>query len=106
MSLCTGVTYDHTSIQRWLDSNNTTCPANMLPLPSTDLVQILTLRCLISLWSLPDDRSKTPLPPTDLLRDLASIDRLSKLLAFLSDPEHDEFDKHSLTATRSFSLTI
>ncbi|KAJ0976527.1 hypothetical protein J5N97_012001 [Dioscorea zingiberensis] len=104
VSLCTGVTYDRTSIQRWLDSGNTTCPATMLPLPSTDLVPNLTLRRLISLWSLPDDRSKTP--PTDLLRDLASAGRLSELLAFLSDPDRDEFDKQSLTASPSFSPAI
>ncbi|KAJ0976601.1 hypothetical protein J5N97_012075 [Dioscorea zingiberensis] len=103
VSLCTGVTYDRTSIQRWLDSGNTTCPATMLPLPSTDLVPNLTLRRLISLWSLPDDRSKTP---TDLLRDLASAGRLSELLAFLSDPDRDEFDKQSLTASPSFSPAI
>ncbi|KAJ0976620.1 hypothetical protein J5N97_012094 [Dioscorea zingiberensis] len=104
VSLCTGVTYDRTSIQRWLDSGNTTCPATMLPLPSTDLVPNLTLRRLISLWSLPDDRSKTP--PTDLLRDLASAGRPSELLAFLSDPDRDEFDKQSLTASPSFLPAI
>ncbi|TVU01790.1 hypothetical protein EJB05_52786, partial [Eragrostis curvula] len=51
VSLCTGVTYDRASIQRWLDSGNTTCPATMLPLPSTDLVPNLTLRSLIAHWA-------------------------------------------------------
>ena len=51
VSLCTGVTYERASIQRWLDSGNTTCPATMLPLPSTDLVPNLTLRRLIALWA-------------------------------------------------------
>ncbi|EEE57145.1 hypothetical protein OsJ_07051 [Oryza sativa Japonica Group] len=51
VSLCTGVTYDRASIQRWIDSGNTTCPATMLPLPSTDLVPNLTLRRLIALWA-------------------------------------------------------
>ncbi|KAM0939749.1 putative U box domain, armadillo-like helical, Zinc finger, RING/FYVE/PHD-type [Dioscorea sansibarensis] len=100
VSLCTGVTYDRTSIQRWLDSGNTTCPATMLPLPSTDLVPNLTLRRLISLWSLPEDRSKTS--PTDL----ASAGRLPELIAFLSDPDRDEFDKNSLAASPSFSPAI
>lgn len=29
VSLCTGVTYDRSSIQRWLDGGNNTCPATM-----------------------------------------------------------------------------
>ncbi|GFY91253.1 CYS, MET, PRO, and GLY protein 2 [Actinidia rufa] len=29
VSLCTGVTYDRSSIQRWLDSGHNTCPATM-----------------------------------------------------------------------------
>nr|VDD52127.1 unnamed protein product [Brassica oleracea] len=29
VSLCTGVTYDRASIQRWLDGGNNTCPATM-----------------------------------------------------------------------------
>ncbi|KAF7840082.1 U-box domain-containing protein 27-like [Senna tora] len=29
VSLCTGVTYDRSSIQRWLDNGNNTCPATM-----------------------------------------------------------------------------
>ncbi|KAJ0975907.1 hypothetical protein J5N97_017872 [Dioscorea zingiberensis] len=61
VSLCTGVTYDRTSIQRRLNFGNTTCPANMLPVPSTNLVPNLTLRRLISLLFLTEDRSKTPL---------------------------------------------
>ncbi|XP_020593032.1 LOW QUALITY PROTEIN: U-box domain-containing protein 27-like [Phalaenopsis equestris] len=51
VSLCTGVTYDRSSIQRWLDSGNITCPATMQPLSSTDLIPNLTLRRLIHLWS-------------------------------------------------------
>ncbi|KAF2284975.1 hypothetical protein GH714_033954 [Hevea brasiliensis] len=38
VSLCTGVTYDRTSIQRWLDSGNNTCPATMQVLKSKELV--------------------------------------------------------------------
>ncbi|OAY72371.1 U-box domain-containing protein 29, partial [Ananas comosus] len=47
VSLCTGVTYDRSSIQRWLDSGHRTCPATRLPLPSTHLVPNLALRRLI-----------------------------------------------------------
>lgn len=51
VSLCTGVTYDRTSIQKWLDSGHNTCPATMQVLNSTDVVPNLTLRRLIRVWS-------------------------------------------------------
>ncbi|KAK4756421.1 hypothetical protein SAY87_006548 [Trapa incisa] len=51
VSLCTGVTYDRSSIQPWLDSGNNTCPATMQVLSSTDLVPNLTLQHLIDVWS-------------------------------------------------------
>ncbi|XP_030529029.1 U-box domain-containing protein 29-like [Rhodamnia argentea] len=50
VSLCTGVTYDRSSIQRWLESGHQTCPATNQPLPSTDFVPNLTLHRLIHLW--------------------------------------------------------
>ncbi|PON99643.1 Coatomer beta subunit [Trema orientale] len=51
VSLCTGVTYDRASIQRWLDSGHDTCPATMQTLPSKDFIPNLTLRRLINLWA-------------------------------------------------------
>ncbi|XP_076933646.1 U-box domain-containing protein 28 [Bidens hawaiensis] len=51
VSLCTGVTYDRASIQKWLDSGHNTCPATMQVLQSTDVVPNLTLRRLIRVWS-------------------------------------------------------
>lgn len=51
VSLCTGVTYDRSSIQAWLDTGHKTCPATNIPLPSTDFVPNLTLRRLIHIWS-------------------------------------------------------
>ncbi|KAL3735515.1 hypothetical protein ACJRO7_024612 [Eucalyptus globulus] len=51
VSLCTGVTYDRSSIQRWLESGHQTCPATNQPLPSTDFVPNLTLHRLIHLWT-------------------------------------------------------
>lgn len=51
VSLCTGVTYDRSSIQHWLDSGHDTCPATMQTLPSKDFVPNLTLRRLINLWA-------------------------------------------------------
>ncbi|OAY62680.1 U-box domain-containing protein 29 [Ananas comosus] len=55
VSLCTGVTYDRSSIQRWLDSGHRTCPATRLPLPSTHLVPNLALRRLILSAAAEDD---------------------------------------------------
>ncbi|KAF9682732.1 hypothetical protein SADUNF_Sadunf05G0139200 [Salix dunnii] len=51
VSLCTGVTYDRSSIQHWLDSGHDTCPATMQVLSSKDFVPNLTLRRLINLWA-------------------------------------------------------
>ncbi|XP_034889000.1 U-box domain-containing protein 28 [Populus alba] len=51
VSLCTGVSYDRSSIQHWLDSGHDTCPATMQVLSSKDFVPNLTLRRLINLWT-------------------------------------------------------
>ncbi|CAL9149981.1 unnamed protein product, partial [Musa hybrid cultivar] len=109
VSLCTGVTYDRASIRRWLDSGNTTCPATMLPLPSTDLVPNLTLQRLIGLWSSayascsPSSAVGDAPVAGEILRDLRfsasggdPIPPLRKLAEFLSSDEVDEFDKNNL----------
>ncbi|KAJ1270951.1 hypothetical protein BS78_06G090600 [Paspalum vaginatum] len=110
VSLCTGVTYDRASIQRWLDSGNTTCPATMLPLPSTDLVPNLTLRSLIAHWaasaasrsptSASSSASRTS-SPASLLRQVAApgadpAPALRELAAYLSDDDVDDFEKNAL----------
>nr|CAD1836798.1 unnamed protein product [Ananas comosus var. bracteatus] len=70
VSLCTGVTYDRSSIQRWLQSGNATCPATMQPLSSTDLVPNLTLLRLIRLWN---DNAPNPNPnPSAITSTLSS----------------------------------
>ncbi|KAG5041275.1 hypothetical protein AAZX31_05G177000 [Glycine max] len=51
VSLCTGVTYDRSSIQRWLDNGNNTCPATMQVLQTRDFVPNRTLQRLIQIWS-------------------------------------------------------
>ncbi|KAL3646976.1 hypothetical protein CASFOL_009148 [Castilleja foliolosa] len=51
VSLCTGVTYDRSSIQRWLDGGNNTCPATMQLLQNKDLIPNHTLQRLIKIWS-------------------------------------------------------
>ncbi|XP_062183640.1 U-box domain-containing protein 27-like [Phragmites australis] len=107
VSLCTGVTYDRASIQRWLDSGNTTCPATMLPLPSTDLVPNLTLRSLIAHWAASCSRtagsavSSVKSSPGGLVRQVESSGAdpspaLRDLAAYLSDDDIDEFEKNAL----------
>ncbi|OWM63799.1 hypothetical protein CDL15_Pgr006061 [Punica granatum] len=59
-NLSTGVTYNRSSIQHWLDTGNNTCPATMQVLSSTDLVPNLTLQRLIRIWS---DSSYPSAPP-------------------------------------------
>ena len=127
VSLCTGITYERASIQRWLDSGNTTCPATMLPLPSTDLVPNLTLRRLIALWAStaapasPSSSSSPPAPsavgPTpaaaaaELLRRVAApgadpCPPLRKLAAFLNDDDVDEFDKNAFARATGAAETV
>ncbi|KAL5779189.1 hypothetical protein ACOSQ2_009926 [Xanthoceras sorbifolium] len=53
VSLCTGVTYDRSSIQHWLESGHDTCPATMQILSNKDFTPNLTLHRLISTWSRP-----------------------------------------------------
>ncbi|KZV54486.1 U-box domain-containing protein 27-like [Dorcoceras hygrometricum] len=73
VSLCTGVTYDRRSIQRWLDAGNNTCPATMQQLPTKDLVPNHTLHRLIKLWSesVPTRPENPPPSPQSLSRDRA-----------------------------------
>ncbi|CAO2046087.1 unnamed protein product [Urochloa humidicola] len=128
VSLCTGVTYERASIQRWLDSGNTTCPATMLPLPSTDLVPNLTLHRLIALWAStaapasPSSSSSSPPAPSavgptpaaaaaELLRRVAApgadpCTPLRKLAAFLSDDDVDEFDKNAFARAAGAAETV
>lgn len=51
VSLCTGVTYDRSSITTWLNSGHNTCPATAQILHSTDIIPNLTLRSLIRCWN-------------------------------------------------------
>ncbi|KAA8531035.1 hypothetical protein F0562_005744 [Nyssa sinensis] len=69
VSLCTGVTYDRSSIQRWLDSGNNTCPATMQVLQNKDLR--------------PQPHPPTPHPDLDQLArvlEYIAIDAESKIL--------------------------
>lgn len=114
VSLCTGVTYDRCSIQRWLDTGNKTCPATMQPLPSTDLIPNLTLQRLINLWSASATADVSPLvschPADDLLRHLSSstdpTPSLRRLADFLLDDANDDFEKNRLIAGSSCATNL
>lgn len=69
VSLSTGVTYDRSSIQRWLDGGNNTCPATMQVLQTKDLVPNHTLQRLIQIWS---DSVNTCPPTTKLPSNLVT----------------------------------
>ncbi|KAL0449785.1 UNVERIFIED_CONTAM: U-box domain-containing protein 29 [Sesamum latifolium] len=74
VSLCTGVTYDRSSIQRWLDGGNNTCPATMQVLHSKELIPNHTLQRLIKIWSdsvLTRQSDSSPPPPDSLSSDQA-----------------------------------
>ncbi|KAK7380454.1 hypothetical protein VNO78_32965 [Psophocarpus tetragonolobus] len=81
VSLCTGVTYDRASIQRWLDSGHDTCPATMQVLPSKDFIPNLTLHRLIHLWLLSAE------PPSPEHR--SSADHLRSLLRRIQTADED-----------------
>ncbi|XP_074586062.1 U-box domain-containing protein 27-like [Curcuma longa] len=122
VSLCTGVTYDRSSIQSWFDSGHRTCPATRLPLPSpVHLVPNLTLRRLIRLWSsssscpaiLPTTASPShhPAPSVDdFLLQLRSISPfnplplLRHLSAFFSSSR--DSDQNRLTSSPFFAPAL
>ncbi|CAA6663769.1 unnamed protein product [Spirodela intermedia] len=102
VSLCTGVTYDRSSIQTWLDAGHNTCPATMQVLPSKDLIPNHAIRRLIDLWSAESqqDRHHPPEPaggaaavdsvsPVDLLRELEFSDDPLPALKRLADMAAD-----------------
>ncbi|XP_022766297.1 U-box domain-containing protein 29-like [Durio zibethinus] len=102
VSLCTGVTYDRSSIQHWLESGHDTCPATMQVLPSKDFVPNLTLHRLINLWVQSSTRrpgsdsprmlQATPLMISEVQAKLliekieseSCVDSLSKVAEFIS----------------------
>ncbi|XP_027339511.1 U-box domain-containing protein 27-like [Abrus precatorius] len=101
VSLCTGVTYDRSSIQRWLDSGNNTCPATMQLLRTKDFVPNRTLQNLIQIWSdsLLHPPVSEPLPsPGQIIQAVADLDTehrfglLSKIFHFAQhSPENKLF---------------
>ncbi|KAK4340898.1 hypothetical protein RND71_039399 [Anisodus tanguticus] len=89
VSLCTGVTYDRSSIQTWLSQGHNTCPATMQILPSTDFTPNLTLRRLINVWLHHQPPNSAVTPPSsavtkseflEIVENLNGENRLSSLL--------------------------
>ncbi|KAL3638915.1 hypothetical protein CASFOL_016822 [Castilleja foliolosa] len=93
VSLCTGVTYDRSSIEKWLSLGHKTCPATMQTLPSTLTTPNLTLRRLIHLWLAHADLSLAS-PPSiskqqaaDIINGELNSDSLAKVVAFVKASE-------------------
>ena len=121
VSLCTGVTYDRSSIQRWLDNGNNTCPATMQVLDSKEIVPNRTLQRLIQIWSdsvrkgRVDSPESPPSVPSlhqvkDLIKDLSSqtenkssLESLSKILCFARESEEN---RKSLARMDGFIVTL
>ncbi|KAL3584295.1 hypothetical protein D5086_015356 [Populus alba] len=105
VSLCTGVTYDRTSIERWLDSGNNTCPATMQVLNSKEFVPNRTLQRLIKIWSdsvqtQKDNRVDSAASSVVTREDIEVLvkemrarkdktDRLSKFICFAKESEEN-----------------
>ncbi|KAL0438242.1 UNVERIFIED_CONTAM: U-box domain-containing protein 28 [Sesamum latifolium] len=96
VSLCTGVTYDRSSIEKWLALGHNTCPATMQTLPSTHTTPNLTLRRLIHLWLAHAEVSQAS--PTsssaiskqqavDIINGEFDSDSLAKLIGFVTASE-------------------
>ncbi|GLJ23694.1 hypothetical protein SUGI_0448820 [Cryptomeria japonica] len=50
VTICTGITYDRESIERWFEEGNLSCPSTMQVLETLDLTPNHTLKRLIQAW--------------------------------------------------------
>lgn len=103
VSLCTGVTYDRSSIQRWLDSGNNTCPATMQVLQSKDLVPNHTLQRLIQIWyeSVQTRRSTTDSAAANSLTQDQARQLINQLKKQFTEQSHDHISKLAVFAKES-----
>ncbi|KAK2973128.1 hypothetical protein RJ640_012192 [Escallonia rubra] len=116
VSLCTGVTYDRSSIQRWLDSGNNTCPATMQVLHTKDFVPNHTLHRLIQIWSdsvltrpSPESDSPTPDQARHLVHQIQrnpSGDSCFRCIAKLSSFANDSDQNRKLLASTDGFLAL
>uniref|UniRef100_A0A803KR98 U-box domain-containing protein n=1 Tax=Chenopodium quinoa TaxID=63459 RepID=A0A803KR98_CHEQI len=119
VTTATGITYDRSSIERWLKEavvNEPVCPVTKQPLPSQHLTPNHTLRRLIQGWCVANanrgvERIPTPKPVLcrahvlKILRGLsvprlqsASLDQLLSLISTTSEDEHAKDDDRKLMA--------
>ncbi|KAG2242273.1 hypothetical protein Bca52824_095887 [Brassica carinata] len=103
VSLCTGVTYDRPSIQRWLDGGNSTCPATMQILKSKDLVPNLTLQRLIKAWSDSVGSSAAGSPDPASAREIPTSEEVNESLTRLSLEKDEEIRLEILSRIVRFS---
>ncbi|XP_031501247.1 U-box domain-containing protein 25-like [Nymphaea colorata] len=103
VTVCSGQTYDRTSIEPWLASaDNPTCPVTRLPLADTTLIPNHTLRRLIQEWCVAHrsdgvDRIPTPKQPAD-----PSL--VSSLVQSLQPPSSDAVVSSSLRRLKTLAL--
>jgi hypothetical protein len=97
VSLCTGVTYDRSSIEKWLALGHKTCPATMQTLPSTHTIPNLTLGRLIHLWHSHADFNQ-PSPSSsviskqqvaDIINGEFEYESLEKMICFMTASEEN-----------------
>eukprot|EP00252_Welwitschia_mirabilis_P017958 TRINITY_DN4008_c0_g2_i1.p1 TRINITY_DN4008_c0_g2~~TRINITY_DN4008_c0_g2_i1.p1 ORF type:complete len:395 (+),score=51.15 TRINITY_DN4008_c0_g2_i1:172-1356(+) len=76
--LCTGQTYDRSSIQQWLESGKRTCPNTTIPLQDTKPIPNYALRSLIAQWAQAHGidlkkREPTRCPSSESLKTLENL---------------------------------
>ncbi|KAL6223149.1 hypothetical protein ACLB2K_006539 [Fragaria x ananassa] len=98
VSLCTGVTYDRASIQRWLDDGNNTCPATMQVLPSKDFVPNRTLHRLIQIWSDSVQLQRDGFENDSIINSAAAKDQVVELI--------QQMDRHSSSSVDSLGKIV
>ncbi|CAN1349238.1 U-box domain-containing protein 27 [Linum perenne] len=91
VSLSTGVTYDRSSIQRWLDGGHNTCPATMQVLESKEFIPNHNLQRLIRIWldSVRDRRHPAAVAREEIELAVKDIRSLSKIAAFAEESEEN-----------------
>ncbi|KAK7247583.1 hypothetical protein RIF29_42468 [Crotalaria pallida] len=73
VTLCTGQTYDRSSIEKWLSAGNLTCPVTMQKLHDPSIVPNHTLRHLIRQWLQIGPQFDPGNSPTTTIESLAAI---------------------------------
>lgn len=96
VTLCTGQTYDRSSIERWLSQGNLTCPVTMQKLHDLSIVPNHTLRHLIDQWL-------QFYPQFDHFGNSKTIDSLASLKRTLQSHESSTF-QNKLQALEKIKL--